>query len=210
LNTLSLAIYRLLNKFVPCDITQVLLLEIEACQRPRNDVSAYHFRFLSAEEVRQFGACAGSDMDSQMAEMIEQHEAHCFAALDSDQLAAYSWFASGHVAAKHNSGGSRFSGIGLLMPEDMVFLFKAFVLPQYRGHALNHWIFQKAGEEFARSNKKRIVTTTDWTNWAFQKSACRGGFIQRAHSAEWVVAGKHFFYLPKLDILGLQFFRGGD
>jgi hypothetical protein len=210
LNTLFHTFYRLLNKFVPCDITQVLLLEIEACQQPSNDVSAYDFRFLSAEEVRQLSVCSDSDMKSLLAEMVEHREAQCFAALDLEQLAAYSWFATGQVAAVHNSGGGPFSGIGLNMPENMVYLFNAFVLPRYRGKSLNNWVFQKAGEEFSRDGKKWIVTTTEWTNKAFQKSASRGGFVQRGHALEWILAGKHFFYLPHLNIHGLNFYEGTD
>jgi hypothetical protein len=210
LSTLPHTIYRLLNKFVPCDITQVLLLELEACQRPSSDVSAYDFRFLSATDVRRLSDSVSGDQLRQMADVIEQGEARCFAALDQNQIAAYAWFTCDHVATKHNTGGTSFSGIGLKLPEDMVYLFKAFVLPKYRGQSLNNWIFHYAGEVFSCDGIKRIVTTTDWTNKAFQKSAYRGGFVKRGHAAEWIIAGKHFYHLPELGIPGLNFFRATD
>lgn len=140
-----------------------------------------------------------------MANMIEQRKARCFAALDEDNLAAYAWFASDQVDAKHNTGGSRFSGIGLKLPENMVYLFNAFVFPQYRGQALNHWIYHKAGQQLHCAGKKQIVTTTDWTNKAFQRSARRGGFVKCGHAAEWIIFGHHFYRFPELGITGLKF-----
>ncbi len=212
MNPLPHSIYRLLNKFVPCDITQILLLELESCQQPSNDGSAFDFRFLSSDDVRRLSDELKSDaknvLKSELAALIDQRQARCFAALDQGKLAAYSWFASDQVAAEHNSGGSKFAGIGLQLPEEMVYLFNAFVSPEYRGQSLNHSIFQKAGEQFVSDGKTRIITTTDWTNKAFQKSAHRGGFVKHGHAAEWIIGSRHFYHLPKLKIPGLTFFGG--
>ena len=119
--------YQGLHKFGVCDITEVLLLDLGACQRPANDVCRFEFRFLSTDDVRLFSTAEAGDLEGQMANMIERRETLCFAALEQDQLAAYTWFANNRIPAEYNAGGSRFAGIGLTLPEDMVYLFKAFV-----------------------------------------------------------------------------------
>lgn len=168
----------------------------------------FEFRFLSTDDVRLFSTAEAGDLEGQMANMIERRETLCFAALEQDQLAAYTWFANNRIPAEYNAGGSRFAGIGLTLPEDMVYLFKAFVRPEYRGQALNNWLFYHAGEQFRREGTNWMITTTDWTNKPFQTSARRGGFTRRAHAAEWIIGGKHFYCLPRLEIRGLELFGG--
>ncbi len=200
--------YRLLNRIIPSDITQVLLLDLSAVQAPSSSVEEYSFDFITADELIRFSALEGAELKPEMAELIRSREAVCFAATVDGELAAYTWFAGGTVDAQHNCGGSQFRGIGLSLPDNMMYLFKAFVLPEHRGKSLNRWIYVRAGESFAKQDYHFIITTTDWTNLAFQRSAINGGFQRLALEGEFVVGKRHCYRLPKLSKVGVRLFGG--
>lgn len=200
--------YRLVNKITPCDICQVLLLDLSSRRPPSKEVSGYNFCFLTAEQIREFSEISVNDINASMAEIVSKPEIRCFAALNDGNLAGYIWFASGRVAAEHNTGGTRFAGIGLELPTHVVYLFKAFVVPTHRGNSLNHWLINKAADELEAEKVTHVVTTTDWKNEGFQKSAAKAGFSKCGHTAEWVVGKYHHYHIPKLEISDVAFLPG--
>ena len=200
--------YRLLNKITPCEICQVLLLDLKSRLPPSSEVNGYNVCLLTTEQIRKFSDVSANDIDATMAEFANNREIRCFAALEEDRLAGYIWIASGRVAAEHNTGGKRFAGIGVNLPTHVVYLFKAFVVPEHRGQSLNHWLVNKAAHQLVDEKVTHIVTTTEWTNKGFQKSAKKIGFVKCGHTAEWVVGKKHYYRIPGLEIYGLTLFPG--
>lgn len=203
-------INRILNRVVPCDITRLLLLDAKNRVPPSKPLGDLVLCELSAAEVRRFAQSPSNDLRIQLADLIESQEARCIAVLDNNVLAGYTWFANGTVDPMHNCGGGPFKGIGLRLPAQLHFLFKAFVLPDYRGLSLNRWIFCYAAELFSNEGSSQIITTTDWSNDAFFNSATAGGFEQIGIEAEVLVFGKHRYYLPKLEQYGVSLFGWRD
>ena len=177
----------------------MLILDLEKRIAPKTRVDDYEFRFLDGSDIKQFSSQAGSDLKVDMAKLVESDSCYCFAALKNNELAAYTWFMQDTVAASYNCAGSEFQGIGILQPTDMIYLFKAFVLPEHRGQSLNRWITHLASEFFSRENIKTVITTTDLLNTAFLHSALTSGFSNIGYAGELVIRSRHFYYLPNTE-----------
>lgn len=199
--------YRLLNKVIPSDIIQVLYAPKSTISPPKTQASNYNFRALRKEEVIAFSRSESSELSPGMATLIDDNLAICIAALTTShhneeesngELAAYSWFAKGRVDSQYNSGGGRFKGIALSLPPNTRYWFKALVLPEHRGQSLNAWIIFHAANELLSPDCDSIITTTEWTNRAFQKSAQRSGFVKIANAAEHIFLSKHAYRLPDI------------
>ncbi len=208
-------LYRLANKIVPIDITKVLYLLPTDNTAPSQPLEHYTFQRLSAEEVLNYSQHKNQELKPEMASLIDSQAAICIAALiksndasKKHELAAYIWFASGNIDARHNSAGAPFKGIALALPANTYYLFKAYVTASHRGQALNSWIIHHACDKLLDGPCDAIITTTDWANTAFQKSAARSGFKTLATAAESVLFERHFFKLPRLPSTGVQLLRG--
>ena len=202
------AVYRRFGRVVPCDVARVYRLETGGVRAPRADASGFEFRFLSADEMQRFSGVAETAMTADAAELVADGAATCFAALKDGELAAYACFGMGEVEAEHNRGGGRLAGIGLQLDEQARFLFKAFAVPRFRGHALMSWVIFHACQVLQTLGVREIVTTTDWTNRAFQISAERCGFRLCGHTAEMKLFGRHFYRYPDLDEAPFRFVGG--
>ena len=199
-------LYHLINRTLLIDITQVLYLPTSQIHPPRSPEKDYQFCCLSKEDVLTFSQFKDSQLTPNMAELVDNKTVVCIAALINESneknetrtLAAYSWFATGQVDAQHNSAGGRFKGIALSLPDNTHYLFKAFVLPKHRGLALNHWIIFNAANELLQQPCEAIITTTEWTNRAFLKSATRAGFRKLAFAVECACLGRHYYKIPDI------------
>ncbi|MFK8018949.1 MAG: GNAT family N-acetyltransferase [Pseudomonadales bacterium] len=208
LNTLIERGYRALNRLVPSDITQVLTLDLMQLGSPCTATPRIDFAFLSAEEISSFSANPTHELNSDMAELINSKQARCYAATIGGELAAYTWVAKGRVAPEHNRGGGCFRGIGFDLPKSMAYIFKVLVLPAQRGKNLNGNLLSYLGTELKNEGIDCLITTTDWTNTAFLRSAAKTGFKQAALAGEFVVGSKHFYKLPALNHDGLRLLAG--
>lgn len=213
--------YRLINRLSALDIMQVLVLHFDSVKKPAISPE-YEFRSLKADEVRAFSEAPSSELRPELTQLIETDSAICFAALykpaladthavaeNESALAGYFWLLRDKVPAEMNSGGKRFGGIAVSLPADMLFLFKAFVLKEYRGNALNSQLIAEASEALRADNITSILTTTEWNNAAFLHSVTKTGFRSVGIAAEWIVAGKTFYRCPRKDLSGARFEGAG-
>ena len=113
------------------------------------------------------------------------------------QITGLLFLVSNIAAARHNSGGKAFRGIGLNLPEGVFYLFKVFVKPQFRGNRSMALMLRYASEQLKPAGINSIVTTTHWRNTSFLRSARRIGFARRGFATEIVLASSHYYWLPK-------------
>ena len=191
-------VYGKLVRLVPCDVTRVYRLDVAERTPPAVAADGFDFRFLSPDEMRSFCEAPETSMTPEAAALVEGGSVACFAALQGDALAAYACFASGQVDAEHNRASRDLEGIGLRLDEDARYLFKAFAVPSYRGQALMSWLIFQAAEACAAQGVREIVTTTGWTNRAFQISAERSGFRFSGRTAEMNLFGRHLHHYPAI------------
>lgn len=188
-----------LGRIVPSDVTRVYQSRSHQSTVATTEFSGWEARFMLSGDLRPAVGVQETGLDVSHVDLLERGEARCFALCSEGMMAAYAWFAEGHVAARHNTGGPSFRGIGLKLAPGVSYLFKALVLPRYRGRGLMTRLIQAASCALQNEGKDRIVTTTDIANRAFQKSVENAGFLHTDHAAELVLFGRHWFRLPEAD-----------
>ncbi len=133
---------------------------------------------------------------------LESNSVVCIGALHKQQLIGYMFFCTSPVEPHRNSGGKPFSGIGLVFPENVRYVYKVLVLPEHRGKKVAKLILYYAAEYFQSRGIDWIVTTTDWTNSAFLNVTQSVGFKTVGTAAEIVLGSKHLYRLPRRFSLG--------
>jgi RimJ/RimL family protein N-acetyltransferase len=133
---------------------------------------AFTFRFLSSDEVASYAADPAYDLEPEMARRAADGRNSCFAALDGERLAAYGWYARDWIEPEHCDG------FGLRMPADVVYMYKGFTHPDYRGQRLHGAVMGLALRDFAADGVRALISTVEWTNDASLKSCARLGYRQ--------------------------------
>ena len=188
--------YKALNKLCAADITQVLFLDKRTFLEPvvAEEVVCHRMDCAALEALARNGNFA---LPAAFLEDFVNHSFHCVAASVNSEVIGLIFLGEGEVPARHNSGGSLFNGIGVATPKGAFYLFKVDVLESHRGKRANAAMIAYAVKSLASEGLESIVTTTDWTNQAFLKSASRLGFVRSGHASEFVFKGHHRYLLPK-------------
>ena len=178
------------------DITRVLLLDtskpmVTACLLP-----ALNCKLLGRSDLDELLDDEHFGLTPQFIADFSEHGFTGVAALVEGRTVGLLFMASNRIAARHNSGGPQFNGIGMTLPTGVHYLFKVLIKPEFRGKRINTSMIVFAIEHLKSAGLKTIVTTTDWTNVAFLKSAATTGFRRCGFAAEWVIASRHFYKLP--------------
>jgi len=196
-------LYRKLVRFVPLDTTYILLLLADT------EHGLHGFANESVVKCKPVNANSinGLDVDDRFAlsndtlEFMRAENCLAIGAFVENRLVGLSFFATGHVDPKHNRGGSAFRGIGFKLPENVCYLFKVFVLPEFRGKNINKHIILHALEHYANRNINAMITTTDIGNQAYFNSVKGFGFQVTGYASELLFFGKSYFKLPKNIVL---------
>ena len=188
--------YKALNKVCTADITRVLFLDRRTFTRPDfgEEITC---RYLTKEDLETLSAVNRFGINESFVKDFEKYRFLCIGATINSEVVGIIFLGSGSIPERHNSGGPAYHGIGVETPKGCFYLFKVDVHPEFRGRRVNPAMIAFAFESLKPSMLQSIVTTTDWTNEAFFKSASRLGFVQRGHAAEFVFAGTHLYHLPK-------------
>lgn len=203
--SLAARLYRALGRVLPCDVTVVLRLDVSRLRRPLgppSDTPSPTVALLDAADVRARAAAGVAGFADALPRDASVTTLRCAAALDGERAIAHVWFATDDVPAALNSGGERFAGIGLRLPAGTLYLFKAHVDPAWRGRALGAMLVGEAVRRLADDGVRHVVTTTDFTNEAFRRSAASLGFERCDWAAEIVLGSAHRFRLPRPLALG--------
>ncbi len=197
-------------RLVPCDVSRIYRVAVDSVRQAPAFDDGIRCRFLEAAELRGFMAEPANELNPDTMRQVVAGQVRCFAAIDERwSLAGYACFGNSTIDPGNNRGSGKLHGIGLRLPEGVRFLFQAFVLPEFRGRALmSRLIAQAAAEYTSVGGVYEIVTTTSWTNRAFQLSAERCGFELIGHTAEIVLGGRHFYRYPTGESARYGFFGG--
>ena len=151
-------------------VTEVVTLEMADVNVARPAPAGFEFRFLDADEVARFEADPSNELEG-MAERARAGHDLCFAALDGTRLAAYGWYALGCVEGEHCDG------VALSYPPSLVYMYKGFTHPDYRGKRLHGYVMGLALEDLHRERGvERLISTISWGNHASLKSSYRLGY----------------------------------
>jgi GNAT superfamily N-acetyltransferase len=189
----------LVRQVLTVDVTRVYRLRLQNVRAPAPGGFSCRFAVVDAPELRQLCEHARHGLDEALPALLASGQVICFAATQGVDLLGYVWFAEKEVDPRHNTGGPPFKGIGLSLDRGVCYLFKALVVPRFRGQQLMSRMIHAAVETLLHRGFDEIVTTTDIDNQAFQKSVERIGFTMAGSAAEWVFFDRHIYCLPQLD-----------
>lgn len=194
--SLKSLVYKTLNKVCSTDITYVLWRS-GAVPQDSTGCTACDCRWLSAADLAGLRTDAEFQISDSFLDDFERGNFPGVVAYLDGHAAGLLFLAPGKVAARHNTAGGVFSGIALELPQGVYFLFKVIVKESFRGQGINAAMLDFAVSHPAQRPIQAIITTTDWTNSSFLNSVESVGFKRCAMASEIIVAGKHFYRLPR-------------
>ncbi|HEX3871917.1 MAG TPA: hypothetical protein VHV77_15840 [Pirellulales bacterium] len=163
------------------------------------------FRFLAADEIREFAADPVNDLDANFAVRVAEGRDLCFAAFDGDRLVNYSWYALDAIEAEHSLG------FAMSFPSDTAYLYKAFTHPDYRGRRVHHLATLRAFDELPSLGVRRVVGIMEYGNWPSLRSHVRLGGKLLARITTIGSGPKRIECIPRhLEDLGLRLGRRAD
>ena len=128
--------------------------------------SEFTCRFLTPVEIALFGVDPANDLSVAFASRPTVGLDCCFAVVDRERLASYSWYALRSIEGEHHVG------VPMSFPANMAYMYKAFTHPDYRGKALYGIGVTKALEALAPRGVTRLVTSINRANFA-SRAGCR-------------------------------------
>ena len=209
--TLAARLYRTLGRIVPCDATVVLTLDVRHALTDRPTLSlspslphsslspprsAITFALLDGTAVREGVERGVAGFAAARPDAGVDEASRCAVALHANEPVAHAWFGRGRVPPAANTGGRRFSGIGLRLPPSCAYLFKVHVSPAWRGRGLGGALIAYGATALPEPLVDVVVTTTDFTNTPFRRTLERLGFEYRGRAAEIVFGEHHLYRLP--------------
>ncbi len=184
------------NPLVGIDRAQILWLNTHDFL-PAKPVPGAACQRLSADDIERLSRIKDFDIDEQLVSDFNALGFTAFGMFVEKKLAGISFFAAGELPARYNKRGDNFAGLDIVIPPGTRCLFKAVVLPQYRGNRLHSAVVRYAIDEFGKDTVHTIIATCAATNKAFLASSLDQGFEKVGQSAEFRILTKSFYRLPK-------------
>jgi len=144
----------------------------------------YEFRFLTPEDLHKFLPDHIYELNTTVIERLSSGKHFCYAALDGDKLAAYSWYALGDVLPEDCFG------FALILPPEIAYMYKGFTHPDYRGKRLHGYLMVHGLLHLQPQGVKYLVSSIDWLNTASIKSSERIGYKKLGQGTSWKFLGK--------------------
>jgi hypothetical protein len=150
---------RLVCRPLNLDLNRLFLLKMEQLGEATASPPHLECRFLYAQEVRAFAQNPANDLEATMADRIDRGNNLCFGILYQGKLVAYGWYAFDSIEAEHNRD------VAMSFPADVVYMYKAFTLPAFRGQSLDGLGRRLAFRALAERGIRKLLATVHWTNW---------------------------------------------
>ncbi len=184
------ALYRLAQHGMTLDTSRLVWLDGATARFAEPADSRLTFRFLTPEDIRKFSGDTSNELNDSFADRIEAGQHLCFAAIAAEpsgdlRLAAYAWFSPHKVEAEYNVGKHKNTGIDFSYPDHVVFMYKGFTHPDFRGRGFYGMVNGLALRGLADRGITHILSTMDWTNNAARRSCRRLGFVELGLACRW-------------------------
>lgn len=164
---------------------------------PAKPVPGAECRPLTAQDIQRLSLIKDFDIDQQLADDFDTLGFVGIGIFVNKKLAGLSLFSTTDVPGHYNKHDRRFNGIQLNLPPGTRCLFKAVVLPEFRGQRLHSAVVRYAIDHFGKDTVNAIVTTYELANKAFLASSLDQGFERVGRATEICVLGKSIYVLPK-------------
>ncbi len=174
------ALHALASQLIYGDVLVLLRLPSAAMDRRfLRQVEGMQMRFLTAGEVQHFARQGDTDMNlSYVAEATARGD-RCFAVLEGDRLASYSWYATAPTGVTVE--------LELNFPHPLIYMHHSFTCARYRGRRLHTIGIVQALAHFEASGPATLLAIVSTSNAASMSSCQRAGY--RPLGRFWLVGG---------------------
>jgi GNAT superfamily N-acetyltransferase len=133
------------------------------------------YRLLNERDVLLL--CADGSLDLTASRVLAAYGRGdlCVGAFHNAELAAYCWFA--FSAAPHMDRA------WLDFPSDVVYTYKSYVRPAFRGRGIAAAMYRFADPEFLERGRSHAIICVESHNWPSIAAAKRGGFSAAGYAA---------------------------
>jgi len=184
------------RQFNPVSGSEILWLNTHEFL-PAKPVPGAQCRALSAKDIQRLSLISEFDIDKQLAQDFEALGFKGIGIFVNEKLAGLSLFSTGDIAAQYNKTADHFNGIQIDLPPGARCLFKAVILPEFRGQRLHSAVVRFAIDHFGKDTVNAFITTCSSTNKAFLASSLDQGFERVGKATEVCAFGKSIYKLPK-------------
>jgi len=154
---------------------------------PAKPVPGAQCRPLTAQDIQRLSQIKDFNIDQQLAKDFEALGFTGIGMFVDEKLAGLSLFSTGDIPARYNKSAPHFNGIQIDLPPGTRYLFKAIVLPEYRGQRLHSAVVRYAIDHFGK----------DTVNASFIASSLDQGFELVGKATEICILSKSIYKLPK-------------
>jgi GNAT superfamily N-acetyltransferase len=171
--------YKVASRAGVASFNDLLLLDHPPDRSSWRIAPGYHIEPL--DDLSQFhldSATPDSMLEPSMAQRLNDGRNACFVARENGTLAGYIWFARRFIEASHNRGAAKHSGVAIQFPASLVFLYKAWVLPEHRGQGLFGALIGSSFDAWADHGISGILTTTEAINRPVHCVCRKLGFLR--------------------------------
>jgi len=164
---------------------------------PAKPVPGAQCRALTAQDIQSLSLIKDFDIDQQLAKDFDILGFTGIGIFLEDKLVGLSLFSTGNVPARYNKTAEHFNGIQIDLPPGTRCLFKAIVLPEYRGQRLHSAVVRFAVDHFGKDTVNAFVTMCSISNKAYLSSSLDQGFERVGKATEICALTKSLYKLPK-------------
>jgi len=187
---------RLLNKIYKSDVTYLLLAGCNEIIPQVTSESIETREITRAELVTYSNDPTYFDLSKASIEGVgEEYDTHAFGTFIDGKLTGHIFHTTTLVEPRNNSAGYPFCGIGLKLPEDVVYFFKGFALPEYRGRGHVGIAIEYGIRQLVSSNGWAI-STSDINNHSSIKMIEKVGLKKQHIFKEKRLLGRGFYSFP--------------
>ena len=130
--------------------------------------SKYSYGLLAADEMMVHCADPANQMTPEFVRMSARRGDRCYAIIDGDTLAAYSWYSYKPSAMDDN--------LTIHFDDRYCYTFKGFTRPEYRGEHLHGIAMARAAQEIAAEGALGLVSYVEASNYRSLRSCDRMGY----------------------------------
>ncbi len=168
---------------------------------PAKPVQGAHCIALKAAEFEQLAQNrtigGGFDIDDQLVKDFATEGFTGIAMFIGDKLIGMTLFSTETLPARYNKLGDISNGLDIAIPPGTRCMFKAVVLPEFRGKRLHSAMVRFAIDHFGKDIVHTIVAACCASNKEFLASCKNQGFERVGKFSEYCLMSKSFYRLPK-------------
>ena len=187
---------RQLKSILPVGRSEILWLHTHDFL-PAKPVPGAECRVLGAADIARLSTIKDFNIDQRLVKDFKEHGFDCIAMFVNNELAGLTLFAGSHLPAHYNRPDERFKGLDIVLPPGTRCLFKAVVLPKFRGQRLHSAVVRYAIDHFGKDTVHTLVSTCDTANKAYLSSSLDQGFERVGKFTEFKLPGKSLYKICK-------------